>query len=161
MHHPTEEHPAPEPPSEEAYGEASGAPLAPPSDELPAVEETESPETGEGPQLFDFETDARLGAEAPAPAPPEVDEPAPPEPEPEDEDDFDDLGPAQEDDYTADEPADRKRADETEDRPLPAETGEEDLLAEQPDFVDDPATDEEDLWFEKGPPKDFDFEDDR
>ena len=61
----------------------------------------------------------------------------------------------------ADEPADRKRADETEDPPLPAETGEEDLLAEQPDFADDPATDEEDLWFEKGPPKDFDFEDDR
>ena len=34
----------------------------------------------------------------------------------------------------------------------------EDLLAESPDFAE---TDEEDLWFEKGPPKDFDFEDEK
>ena len=36
----------------------------------------------------------------------------------------------------------------------------DDLLAEQPDFAED-GTDEEDLWFEKGPPKDFDFEDEK
>ena len=33
-----------------------------------------------------------------------------------------------------------------------------DLLSESPEFLDKD-TDEESLWFEKGPPKDFDFED--
>ena len=35
---------------------------------------------------------------------------------------------------------------------------EDDLLSESPEFLDKD-TDEESLWFEKGPPKDFDFED--
>ena len=162
MHHPTEEHPAPEPPSEEAYGEASGAPLTPPSQELPAVEDDEPLEgdTGDGPELFDFETDADLeAAEAPAPAPPEVDEPAPPEQE--DEDEFDDLGPAEEGDYAEDE-RERKQPYEDDDQDAAGadKTGEADLLSEQPDFAED-STDEEDLWFEQGPPKDFDFEDEK
>ena len=37
--------------------------------------------------------------------------------------------------------------------------GEEDILAGSPDFVED--GEDEDLWFEKGPPKDFDFEDEK
>ena len=86
-----------------------------------------------------------------------------PRPSEEDEDDFDDLGPAEEGDYAEDEPATTSGATRTRrgSRPRPGgQTGEEDLLAEQPEFVDE-ATDEEDLWFEKGPPKDFDFEDER
>ena len=35
----------------------------------------------------------------------------------------------------------------------------EDLLEETPDFLQD-APEGEDLWFEQGPPKDFDFDDD-
>ena len=30
-----------------------------------------------------------------------------------------------------------------------------------PDFIDEEAEEDEDLWFEKGPPKDFDFEDEK
>ena len=36
--------------------------------------------------------------------------------------------------------------------------GGEDLLAGSLDFMEE-SDDEEDLWFEKGPPQDFDFED--
>ena len=39
-------------------------------------------------------------------------------------------------------------------------TDEEDLLSESPDFVEE-ENEDEDLWFEKGPPKDFDFEDEK
>lgn len=40
-----------------------------------------------------------------------------------------------------------------------AEKSDEDLLEETPDFLQD-APEGEDLWFEQGPPKDFDFDDD-
>ncbi len=47
----------------------------------------------------------------------------------------------------------------TPDAPGPGEEG-EDLLADSPEFVDEGGDeDEQDLWFEKGPPQDFDFED--
>ncbi|MDP9227884.1 MAG: hypothetical protein M3M99_02390 [Actinomycetota bacterium] len=36
-----------------------------------------------------------------------------------------------------------------------------DLLSESPEFMEGAEEEEEDLWFEKGPPKDFDFEDER
>ena len=46
--------------------------------------------------------------------------------------------------------------------PAPASEGEgedgEDLLEETPDFLQE--TEGEDLWFEQGPPRDFDFDDD-
>jgi hypothetical protein len=38
------------------------------------------------------------------------------------------------------------------------DSGEEDILAGSPEFVED--GEDDDLWFEKGPPKDFDFEED-
>jgi len=38
------------------------------------------------------------------------------------------------------------------------EDEEDDLLTGKPEFVDE-EEDEEGLWFEKGPPQDFDFED--
>ena len=37
----------------------------------------------------------------------------------------------------------------------------EDLLASSPEFAEEKDSEEEDLWFEKGPPQDFDFEDER
>jgi hypothetical protein len=54
--------------------------------------------------------------------------------------------------------------DEDEEEAAPA-TGEEpeddaeDVLEEKPDFLEEPPEGEDDLWFEKKPPKDFDFDD--
>ena len=42
----------------------------------------------------------------------------------------------------------------------PAEGDSEDVLEEKPDFLEETPEGEDDLWFEKKPPKDFDFEDD-
>jgi hypothetical protein len=73
---------------------------------------------------------------------------------------------AVEEDYETDvrpaAPAQEEERYRTEVRPAdPVEDGdddEDDLLSESPEFLDKD-TDEESLWFEKGPPKDFDFED--
>jgi len=108
--------------------------------------------------VFDFETD---GGEADMPTGGD------PEPKPEPEaqvqgepepvvDDFEDLGPATDE---------RPYKGDSDDQPAvdvrPADTDEEDLLAAAPDFVDEKAEEDEDLWFEKGPPKGFDFEDEK
>jgi len=165
---PTQEHIPPPPET----GEAS------PVSKEPEPSEPEPPAEG-GPQLYDFETDpelieegADLGA-APAPA--------------EDSDDFEALGPvdegeeaeetgeAQEDRYLDEEEpyAEEGRGTDVEEIEVeedeeryrtevrPADPGEDDeeddLLSESPEFVDEDT--DEGLWFEKGPPKDFDFED--
>jgi hypothetical protein len=91
---------------------------------------------------FDLQLDDELENAAPAPAP--MTEPLPP---------------------SGDAPA-VPAEDDTEEPPLPVPpreapekgTGEEDLLGETPDFLQD-APEGEDLWFEQGPPKDFDFDD--
>ncbi|MEX0973593.1 MAG: hypothetical protein WDZ46_10105 [Solirubrobacterales bacterium] len=70
-----------------------------------------------------------------APSEPEPEEPAPAEPAPE---------PA--------EPEDRRAAEE------PADTPDEDVLEETPDFLEE-APEDDQLWFEQKPPKDFDFDD--
>ena len=159
VHHETQEHPAPEPPSEEIEfdGPPSSEPLEP---------------AGVAPRLRRCVRlrDRRGRRRRPRPAtrsspPAELDEGP--------SDEFDELGPPT-DERSARAPAAEEPADEasrlweeegsdefpaTEVRPAP-ETGEEDLLAESPDFIEE-STDEEDLWFEKGPPKDFDFEDEK
>jgi hypothetical protein len=137
--------------------------------EAPPAEPEAPPEPeDDGPQLFDFETDA--GPIEPVPA----EEPLPPE------DDFDALGPAdeegpylEEEEPYAPEPALGAEAppeeayeggeaepEEYYEEELQEETGEADLLSRPPEFADED-DDEEGLWFEKGPPQDFDFEDDR
>jgi hypothetical protein len=124
---------------------------------LPADEGAE-PESG-GPQLYDFETD-----EDPIP---------PPQGRAEPEDDFEALGPAEEEAPFLDEeePFAEEPASSTE----PADEGpdEEPGTAVRPALEDEAAYEgsspdpeerfdeeegEEDLWFEKGPPKDFDFD---
>lgn len=48
------------------------------------------------------------------------------------------------------------------DEPIPAspdDEAEEDLLEETPDFLEEKEGEDEDLWFERRPPKDFDFDD--
>ena len=48
--------------------------------------------------------------------------------------------------------------DDDDDAPLPPAAKQEDLLEETPDFLED-APEDDDLWFEQKPPKDFDFDD--
>src|SRR5262249_6973505 len=137
----------------------------PPMPEPPAEPPPAEPQS-DGPQLFDFETDAGpiepVGPSEPAPV----------------EDDFEALGPAddeapyveEEEPYAA-EPdvgtdAPREEAYEGGDAgsgaayedALPEEERGDDLLSRPPEFVED---EEEVFWFEKGPPQDFDFEDER
>jgi hypothetical protein len=48
------------------------------------------------------------------------------------------------------------------DEPIPAsadDEADEDLLEETPDFLEEKEGEDEDLWFERRPPKDFDFDD--
>jgi hypothetical protein len=151
--------------------------------------EPEPAEQG-GAQLYDFETDSDLLAEegagreaAPAPAEERDDfESLGPVDEPQESEE--DLYPSEEEAYgeqrggTTDfEESEAVEADlETEVRPVvpaeddddgyppegrprdPDDEDEDDVLSESPDFLDQDT--DESLWFEKGPPKDFDFEDD-
>lgn len=48
--------------------------------------------------------------------------------------------------------------DEDDEEPPPPAAKQEDLLEETPDFLED-APEDDDLWFEQKPPKDFDFDD--
>jgi hypothetical protein len=48
--------------------------------------------------------------------------------------------------------------DEDDDEPLPPAAKHEDVLEDTPDFLED-APEDDDLWFEQKPPKDFDFDD--
>ena len=157
-------------------------------DAAPVPSEPDPPEQG-APQLYDFETDpgpleedgADLGA-APPPAEESDDfEALGPvdEAEEAEEDlyldeeesygeqrggttDFEESEAVEEDYETEVRPAapaqDDDEGNETEVRPAdPKKEEEDDLLSESPEFVDEDT--DEGLWFEKGPPKDFDFED--
>ncbi len=48
--------------------------------------------------------------------------------------------------------------DEDDDEPVPPAAKREDVLEDTPDFLED-APEDDDLWFEQKPPKDFDFDD--
>jgi hypothetical protein len=157
--------------------------------DIPPVPSEAQPEPVEqsGPELYDFEADAGLldeeGAES-AVAPPPADEsddfealgPAEEGDEAEelypDEDeaygeqrggttDFEEVDAVEEAHETEVRPAapehEEDEHDRTEGRPAAPEEEEDDLLSESPEFLDE--DDDEGLWFEKGPPKDFDFED--
>jgi hypothetical protein len=108
------------------------------SDEEPLPDEG-TPSTSEGPQLYDFETDE--------------DSVPPPSGSSAVDDDFEALGPAEEEAPYLEE-----------EEPYPEEPGGVEPSAEEPQTEVRPAVEdeeEEDLWFEKGPPKDFDFDDDK
>jgi hypothetical protein len=139
-------------------------PEEPPSEEepLPQDEEAEpaEPSESDGPQLYDFETDE--------------DPIAPPSQRSAVDDDFEALGPAEEeapyldeeepyaeepvseiesrDEGSHDEPRTEVRPALEEDEDEPFEGG---SFETEERFRED---EEEDLWFEKGPPKDFDFD---
>jgi hypothetical protein len=163
VHVPTQEH-RPEDMTEEPPGPEPAQPAE-------ALEDEGKPE------LFDFETDEASFAESPPAEAPEDDfealgpaedsldlEDEPFEAEepgasaPAIEEDEPEAAPPQfEDTAVRDpEPADEPRTDER--RVDEPGTDEPDILSESPEFTDE-GTEGENLWFEKGPPKDFDFED--
>jgi hypothetical protein len=155
---PTEEHPPP--------GETGGVPAVPPPEPEPTREREREPEAAaepepepeppasEGPALYDFETD---------------DEPVVSSPPEEPRDDFEALGPADEEARYLDEeepdavePASGTEPplDEpgTEVRPaLEDEEAYEGGALDPEEAYEEDDTDEG-LWFEQGPPKDFDFD---
>jgi hypothetical protein len=157
-------------PPDESAGDIA-PPLEAEGEKGAAVEPAESVEAGESdsdaPQLYDFETDEDpvvSGAGQPA-----VDE----------EDDFEALGPVEEEaEYLEEEEPYAEEAggvaelpaEDTEERelvvpdvheeeeaPAPAPDEEDDILSGSPEFVEED-TEREGLWFEKGPPQDFEFE---
>jgi hypothetical protein len=166
---PTQEHPPPGdtgglPPLPPQEPELEPEPLEPadeaPSDEaaLPEPEPyaDEPPAESGGPALYDFETDEESLTASPAPAD-------------DDDDDFEALGPAEEEAPYLDEEEPYAEEPVTGTEPPPEEPGTEvrpaleDEEAYEGGSPDPEETYEEDegeegLWFEKGPPKDFDFD---
>lgn len=131
---PTQEHPPP--------GDGGGLPAIPTEEGSEAPRpEAEAPDAG--PQLYDFETDEDL-------LEPRV-------PPGETDDDFEALGPAEEEaPYLAEEEPYREEPGGTVEAPAEEEAYEGPSLDPEETYEEDT---EDDLWFEKGPPKDFDFED--
>jgi hypothetical protein len=76
------------------------------------------------------------------------------------------LDPTEQYTLPAEEPAPQFEDEAEVEEEAPPATGEEpeeeaeDVLEEKPDFLEETPEGEDDLWFEKKPPKDFDFEDD-
>lgn len=134
--------------AEAEAGEPKLAPVEPPTEiyasrtealaEEPALEEEEDEEFWSDQRLSD-ELDQALEA----PVEPEPVEPPPPAPAPAAEDDLDD---------------DEHEAPAGEQPNYDPDTGHEDVLEDTPDFLEDAPEDDE-LWFEQRPPKDFDFDD--
>jgi pilus assembly protein FimV len=170
---PTQEHPAPGdtgglPPLPPEEAEFTPAPLEPlePLDEAPSREEPlpepepleeEPADRGGGPALYDFETDEEPLSTSPAPA----------------GDDFEALGPAEEEGSYVDDDEELFADESTSERELPPDepgTAVRPALEDQevyeggaPDpeetYEEEEDEGEEGLWFEKGPPQDFDFDD--
>jgi hypothetical protein len=149
---PTQEHPPP--------GETGGIPPMPAAEPEPIEEadevsgaeesrEAEEPGAG-GPQLYDFETDEE--PVEPGGGPPPMAEP---------EDEFEALGPAEEEAPYVE--GEEPHAEEPGTVVRPADTDEEEAYQAPPLERGETYEEEsegDDLWFEKGPPQDFDFEDD-
>lgn len=183
VHHPTEEFISPEAGGSAESGPPSSGPLEPEGSRSAEPElEQPGPAGGEQPALYDFETDEEAAAAAgPVDEAPAGELAAP-------VDDFEELGPPTDEAYAepaaepdeepgeplgAEEPAypeEPTRAPELEDEEEPPGTApagavddedEEDVLADSPEFLERGGEeDDEDLWFEKGPPQDFDFDQD-
>jgi hypothetical protein len=124
--------------------------------EAPLPDEPGAPVTEEATAIFDLEA-AEPAVEA------ELEEPA------EEEEDFEEISEEQEIPATGEhelaepeseeqELAPRADAEEPATPPPPPATSHEDVLEDTPEFLEDAPEDDE-LWFEQKPPKDFDFDD--
>jgi hypothetical protein len=141
------------PSEEDLVEEEIGEPRLTPVDPLAGLEEIEEVEAGEGPEVVeapgdddeedDFFSEQRLSDELDqALEAPLADE--------EDAEEEEDLG------ERAAEPAFEE--DDAEEEPPAPPARDEDVLEETPDFLEETPEDDE-LWFEQKPPKDFDFDD--
>jgi hypothetical protein len=117
----------------------------PPAEDAPAFEDEEDDEFWSDQRLSD-ELDQALEA----PVEPEPIEPAPPAPAPLAEE-------PQKDDVEDEAPA-AQAEPQAEPTNYDPDTGHEDVLEDTPEFLEDAPEDDE-LWFEQRPPKDFDFDD--
>jgi hypothetical protein len=150
----------PGPSDEELVEEEIAEPRLAPTDPLAGLEEDEEAEVSvQGPAPEEDEDDEfwneqRLSDELDQAleAPPESE----PEPEPQSTDEHETPEPESVDEHEAYEP-EPTGEHETEAEPSRAER-DEDLLEETPDFLEETPEDDE-LWFEQKPPKDFDFDD--
>jgi hypothetical protein len=135
----------PSPSDEELVEEEIAEPRLAPTDPLAGLEEDEEAEVSvQGPAPEEDEDDEFWNEQRLSD---ELDQAleAPPEPDPEPE-------PKQADEHEAYEP------EPTGEREAEAPRRDEDLLEETPDFLEETPEDDE-LWFEQKPPKDFDFDD--
>ncbi len=117
------------------------------SEEEPLPADDASP-ASDAPRLYDFETDEEQVQSDPAPPP--ID------------DDFEALGPAEEEAPYLDEEEPYAEEPGTEIRPAVEDTEphpRDSSDTEERSFELEEEEGEDDLWFEKGPPKDFDFDD--
>ncbi len=161
---------SPNPTDEEILEEEIAEPRLAPTDPLAGLEEGEEAEvTIEGPapdddEEYDDEDDAfwneqRLSDELDQAleAPPREVEVEAPEPEDEEEAEIEvDLADdePESDEYEAPEPAEEPESTEE----AEAAHADEDVLEETPEFLEESPEDDQ-LWFEQKPPKDFDFDD--
>ncbi len=140
---------APAPPDEDLVGEEIGEARLAPAE--PIVPEEAAPADGED-EDDDFFDEQRLSDELDqaleAPAEPEPEPEPEVEPEPEAE-----IEPASEEHEVV-----VDRSDEPEAQPAAKGDADEDVLEETPDFLEE-APEDDQLWFEQKPPKDFDFDD--
>ena len=122
--------------------------------EAPLPDEPGAPPTEEATAIFDVEA-----AEPPVEA--ELEEPA------EEEEDFEEISEEQEVPSTDEHELVAPESEEQElpplataepDTPAPPTASHEDVLEDTPEFLEDAPEDDE-LWFEQKPPKDFDFDD--
>ncbi len=163
----------PSPTDEELVEEEISEPRLAPTDPLAGLEETEEAEVSvQGPapdddDEYDDEDDAfwneqRLSdeldqaLEAPREAEPAAEVETEPEPETEEPAELADGSESESEEYEAPETAEEPEP-VAESEPAPARH-EEDVLEETPDFLEETPEDDQ-LWFEQKPPKDFDFDD--
>jgi hypothetical protein len=136
-------------------------PLAPLVDTGPDAEVAHEPEDDEPYEEDDFFSEQRLSdelnqaLEAPVTDEHEV---FAPETEPELEEEAEEHHPQPEHSPFVDHSDPEDDDDEDGDEPLPPAAKHEDVLEDTPDFLED-APEDDDLWFEQKPPKDFDFDD--
>lgn len=126
---------------EDAFADLGPADSVPTLAEADAFEELTEPEADPGPGAVTADTSEREALDATEQYPVPDQAPPPFEPSP-----------------TTDSHPDSEPAEES--IPAPADDeADEDLLEETPDFLEDKEGEDEDLWFERRPPKDFDFDD--
>jgi len=148
----TEEAMAPTPVFDQSLQDELDLDLDLEDEELPSLDEevpVEGMETEEHPMEEELAADEELEHEPATPSPAPQAEVAPAEPFTDEEDELDDEDFEEDDELDEGEGEDEEESDDDE--------SDEDVLADTPEFLRDAPEDDE-LWFEQGKPKDFDFD---